>query len=284
MHINKPAVLFALSTGLASALPGWAQPIDFLKDSEPVSDSKLNAVNQAFDSPETVSKQRDEHKAALSQGEMKPTTLSRELDPKGSALPNELGKRLNEAQTLEGPQSQTGIAFGTVNVEIGGRSLQENASKEASSLEQSKTARPDTPLAKKPSLIVVPNGPINEPEASQVVLDLKEVGHTVKSWLAAWSTQDIAAYLSFYSADFRPSGSRSRAAWEAQRQSRLMQPRFIDILIRDIKTEVIDGSTTHVSFNQSYKSDSYADVVIKRLELRKTSEGWKIVRELEVIR
>ena len=120
-------------------------------------------------------------------------------------------------------------------------------------------------------------------EDSQVVLDLKEVGSTVRSWLAAWFEQNIAAYLSVYSAEFRPSDARSRAAWETQRRSRVTQPKSIDISIRDIKIELIDGSSARVNFIQSYQSDSYADTVVKQLELKKTNKGWKIRKEIVVL-
>ena len=46
-----------------------------------------------------------------------------------------------------------------------------------------------------------------------------------------------------------------------------------------MRVELHDGWSATVAFVQGYESDSFADQVKKKLELRLESGGWKIVAE-----
>ena len=156
MHVNQRALLLALFTGVGSALPGLAQPTDFLENLKPLGDAKLSVVNQAFDAQETASKQVDAQKAALSPSDIKPDTVSQQMEPTGSAVPTELGKQQDKAQTSDDMQPQAATAYGTQKAENGGGSLQNKTAEVAPSFEQAKA-----PTAEQPSPVVVLKKPIN---------------------------------------------------------------------------------------------------------------------------
>ena len=59
------ARLFLLFMGAIAALPAVAQPIDTLRTLKPVSDSKLNAINQTVVSQEAELKQLEKQDAIL---------------------------------------------------------------------------------------------------------------------------------------------------------------------------------------------------------------------------
>ncbi len=100
----------------------------------------------------------------------------------------------------------------------------------------------------------------------------------VKGWARAWSDQDVKTYLSFYSADFRPNPNMSRSQWEQQRRLRITKKKRIRVNLNKFNTS-LNGRTAKVSFQQSYRSDSFRDVVRKTLTLERQSEGWKIINE-----
>lgn len=133
---------------------------------------------------------------------------------------------------------------------------------------------------------VAPPAPAAAPAPAGLSKPVKdEVLAALSQWASAWSAQDVDAYLSTYSADFRPEGGVSRANWEALRRDRVARPSMIRVeVLRPELTaigESIDqtGDRVRLSFRQEYESNSFADVVTKVLELKKESGGWKITRE-----
>ena len=103
--------------------------------------------------------------------------------------------------------------------------------------------------------------------------------NAVRAWAAAWSDQRVADYLSFYASSFRPADGLDRAAWEAQRQQRLSQPRYIKVTITSLTGELVDDGTVRATFRQEYESDSYADSVTKLLTLAEENGAWRIIDE-----
>jgi tetratricopeptide (TPR) repeat protein len=106
-----------------------------------------------------------------------------------------------------------------------------------------------------------------------------EVRRTVEQWAAAWSAQDVDAYLAFYDADFTPADGSSRGRWERTRRIRLTAPRYIRVSVSD--PIVIEHGPEHVqvSFDQRYESDAFTDTVRKTLILKKSGSDWRIVEE-----
>ncbi len=111
--------------------------------------------------------------------------------------------------------------------------------------------------------------------------DREELETTVKNWAEAWSRRDVGRYLSFYSARFRPTAGVSRKQWKQQRELRISAKKEIHIELSDFNTSV-NGRTATVLFLQAYKSDTFRDVVRKKLVLERGAGGWKIVRETTV--
>lgn len=109
-----------------------------------------------------------------------------------------------------------------------------------------------------------------------------EVLATLRSWVDAWSSQDVEAYLSHYAPSFVPADGRSRESWTILRRKRVSGPQFIDIRIARPQVTRTGEDRASVEFEQSYRSDGYADQVIKRLDLVKRGERWKILLEQTV--
>jgi len=101
----------------------------------------------------------------------------------------------------------------------------------------------------------------------------------VIDWSAAWSAQDINAYLGFYAGDFTPPDGRSIAQWRLLREKRLSEPGTIRITIADLVVEMTGNTTAKATFTQNYQSDVYSDRVKKTLLLRLENGRWLITRE-----
>jgi tetratricopeptide (TPR) repeat protein len=102
---------------------------------------------------------------------------------------------------------------------------------------------------------------------------------TLRSWADAWSSQDVDAYLGHYSQSFVPAKGRSRESWTILRRKRISAPQFIDLRIVQPRVIRTDDDRASVRFQQSYRSDNYADQTIKRLDLVREGEDWKIISE-----
>jgi len=120
------------------------------------------------------------------------------------------------------------------------------------------------------------------PDRAEISIDeelLAGAEEVVVSWAAAWSEQRVEDYLSFYSADFRPADGSSRSSWEAQRRQRVRAPKTLNILVQDLETTLVPPDGAWVQFQQSYRSDTFRDTVLKTLSLSLENGRWKIVEE-----
>ncbi len=111
---------------------------------------------------------------------------------------------------------------------------------------------------------------------ADVVAQLSDL---VRAWAAAWSKQDVEAYLAFYSREFRPTGATNRNAWEALRRRRLSRPAFIKVGINELQITVLGAKRARATFHQAYHADRYQDNVLKTLELVREDVQWRIIRE-----
>ena len=115
--------------------------------------------------------------------------------------------------------------------------------------------------------------------AAAVVPNQKaEVVTAIHEWAEAWSARDVAAYLDFYSPDFRTPSNMPRAAWESERRARLKGASFIHVTVRAPEVS-IDGTKATAKFKQRYRSDRASSSDRKTLTWEKRGEKWKIVRE-----
>lgn len=100
----------------------------------------------------------------------------------------------------------------------------------------------------------------------------------VESWAKAWSAQNMTTYFAAYSPEFTPYKLPSRAAWEAERTSRIVGRKFIRVSVRHFSYERV-GPKVVVRFSQIYESDNISSTQRKRLDMVLHKGRWKIARE-----
>ncbi|SIO08622.1 hypothetical protein SAMN05443662_1407 [Sulfurivirga caldicuralii] len=105
----------------------------------------------------------------------------------------------------------------------------------------------------------------------------------LEAWRAAWSAQNVAAYLKAYAEDFHAPGMRDHAQWVQQRRLLISKPDFIRVSLQNIQWKAVDAQRWQVRFKQVYESNLFRDQVLKRLEWQQQPNGWKITKE-EVVR
>ena len=106
------------------------------------------------------------------------------------------------------------------------------------------------------------------------------VTQVIESWASAWADQNVDGYLAHYAASFRPDNANlSRTDWEAQRQTRLTQPKSIALTLTDLEIVGLSEKLSTAVFTQAYVSDTYNDIVVKSLELEKEDGQWRISAE-----
>jgi len=107
----------------------------------------------------------------------------------------------------------------------------------------------------------------------------EEVRTAVNSWANAWSAKDVDNYVKSYSAKFVPPNELSRSNWQEQRRIRLSKPRYIKVILDNVRIEILSQDLALVRFVQTYQSDSYKDQVNKQLLLNKVDGAWLISKE-----
>ena len=154
-------------------------------------------------------------------------------------------------------------------------------------LEPSK-AVPTTQVAAASTPTTEPAKPATKPEAAKPAARAPAVTGTpgsseaaratVLAWAAAWASQDVPAYLSFYAADFAPPQKLTRDAWEAQRKERIGGAKKItvDVTIRSV---TVKGSEATVVFRQVYQSDTSGSKNTKTIKLGLVGNKWLIKSE-----
>ena len=104
--------------------------------------------------------------------------------------------------------------------------------------------------------------------------DAKEVTTAVQ----AWAAKDMKAYLAAYGKDFDPPGRMTRAAWEKERESRIVGKSKITVQVSDLNVSV-NGNQATARFRQAYSADSLNVSSRKTLDLVESNGRWLIVRE-----
>ncbi len=101
----------------------------------------------------------------------------------------------------------------------------------------------------------------------------------LEAWRASWAAGDVQAYLAAYSQEFVPPRGLERSEWIAQRRARVSPQRQADIRLTGVEMAFRDPGLVTVTVNQEYRSARFSDNVVKRIQLRRESGGWKILRE-----
>lgn len=105
-----------------------------------------------------------------------------------------------------------------------------------------------------------------------------DVLKVVNAWAKAWSSQDVKAYLSYYSNDFQAPGGQSRAAWADGRRARIVGKDEISVTVESPQITV-EGNTATAKFRQIYVSDKLKANSRKTLIFTKQGNKWQIRQE-----
>ena len=100
----------------------------------------------------------------------------------------------------------------------------------------------------------------------------------VQAWASAWAAKDMKAYLAAYDKSFDPPGNQNRAAWEKEREARIVSKSRISMKLSDINVSV-QGDKATARFRQAYSADSLNVSSRKTLDLVHNNGRWTIVRE-----
>lgn len=104
-----------------------------------------------------------------------------------------------------------------------------------------------------------------------------EIKNRILSWRSAWTSKDIAAYMSYYSTSFW-SGNFNWDKWKRDKEKKFQKNRILQVKLGKIRTFLKDGYV-EARFKQTFRSDSYRDFGVKTLRLIREEKDWKIVRE-----
>jgi hypothetical protein len=107
----------------------------------------------------------------------------------------------------------------------------------------------------------------------------REILDTLYGWAKAWSNQDAAGYLSYYSKNFRPENGASRKAWEKQREERLQRPGWIKVDLKKIVLTPTGPDTVEAKMIQDYRADTFKDKARKTVTLVRENDVWRIQAE-----
>ena len=88
----------------------------------------------------------------------------------------------------------------------------------------------------------------------------------------------MKAYLAAYGTQFTPAGKQSRAAWEKEREARIVGKSRINVSVSDLSVKV-NGDRATARFHQAYDADSLKVASRKTLEMVRSQGRWVIVRE-----
>jgi len=136
------------------------------------------------------------------------------------------------------------------------------------------------PVPAKEPVKAAPKEPATEPTKAVAMGDEDAVIKAVERWAAAWSNNDVDAYLSRYAANFKTPDGEPRKTWEAERRSRIAKPRKIEVKIEAPKVTFKDPGTASVSFRQHYRSNTFKASSGKTLIMIKSGDKWLIQQEL----
>ncbi len=100
----------------------------------------------------------------------------------------------------------------------------------------------------------------------------------VNNWAGSWSGKDFAAYVGFYSPQYRAK-FESHDAWKAYRRERILRPGDIRVEVSDIKIRWVSENLAIIDFRQAFDSPTYSDRVVKRLAFSRFGNTWKITDE-----
>ncbi len=106
-----------------------------------------------------------------------------------------------------------------------------------------------------------------------------KITKAIDSWLAAWSMQEVTAYLAHYAKDFQTPYGQSRRKWEAGRIQRVSKPGKIEVSRDELSIESMGEDRAKVRFLQHYKSANFSSSDEKTLVMIRQDGNWRIQQE-----
>jgi len=139
-------------------------------------------------------------------------------------------------------------------------------------------AAPTPAAAPAPTPEPAPAAPAAPAKAPASEAAVQEVTGAVQAWAAAWAAKDMKGYLGAYGKEFTPPNRQTRAAWEKERESRIVGKNRISVKLSDMQVSV-NGNKATARFLQAYSADALNVSSRKTLDLVQHQGRWTIVRE-----
>lgn len=144
----------------------------------------------------------------------------------------------------------------------------------------------DEPVAKPPENIPPPDRPASSGyPAPQTPVSIGEdaaareaVKRLVENWAKNWKSGNMSAYRACYASDFRGQG-KPLDAWIAHKTKVRQNSKNINVRVENLSIAATANQAT-ATFTQYYSSSIMKSKSKKKLEIRKTNNGWKIYREI----
>lgn len=142
-------------------------------------------------------------------------------------------------------------------------------------------AAPATPqtTTPKPAPVAAAKEPAREPAKAAPATSPEAVLKAVDHWAAAWSNNDVNAYLARYAPGFKTPDGEPRKAWEAERRARIAKPRKIEVRVESPKVTFNEANRATVTFRQHYRSNTFKASAGKTLVMVKSGNQWLIQEE-----
>ncbi|MDH5394836.1 MAG: tetratricopeptide repeat protein [Gammaproteobacteria bacterium] len=119
----------------------------------------------------------------------------------------------------------------------------------------------------------------NTSKANTISTTSEPIDVLLQAWAASWSAQEVDMYLSFYHSQYNPSNGLTLKTWKQSRRLRLKKPEWIKVALSELNVEKNNGKQAIVKFKQSYESNTFHEISLKRMVLLYTENGWRIFHE-----
>lgn len=114
----------------------------------------------------------------------------------------------------------------------------------------------------------------NAPDQSQS--EVERIKQRLQGYLAAWSSGDAQAYMSFYIPERSPVRGQGFERWKEERERKIFPERDISVNADELQIMPVDESQAIAVFRQSYRASNYSDETTKQLTWLKQGGEWYI--------
>lgn len=106
----------------------------------------------------------------------------------------------------------------------------------------------------------------------------------LEAWRVAWSSQNLPDYFASYAEDFQPEPRfDSIEAWKAYKSRVISNKKFIDVQFEKAEVDIpANRERATISVLQHFSSNTYQGDDNKKITMKHTPQGWKIVSEVTV--